>query len=213
MHEVIGKQQHQGRIKFTDVIKKPHFYGVAALESLAGEATIFDGNVTLTKVKSDGTLASGKLTPNAQAALLVGAYVDSWTKHPVADTVKSDDLDMLTEKTAKQAGININEPFMFVIQGDFKNARFHVIHGACPIRARMRKEVLPIEKRPYEADIPKVTGKLIGVFAKDSVGNITHPATSTHMHLLYKDKRSGEMRTGHVEQVTVQPGATLLLKK
>ncbi|QDT93590.1 acetolactate decarboxylase [Gimesia algae] len=206
MHEVIGKQQHQGRVKFTNVIKKPHFYGVAALESLADEATIFDHNVTLTRLKPDGTLASGKLTPNTQAALLVGAYVDSWTKHPITDTVKSDDLDMLIEKTAKQAGINTNEPFMFVIQGDFKNARFHVIYGACPIRARMRKEVLPKEKQPYEADIPKVTGKLIGVFAKDSVGNITHPATSTHMHLLYKDKRSGEMRTGHVERLQYNQG-------
>ena len=49
MHEVVGKQQHQGRVTFKDIVKRPHFYGVAALESLAGEATIFDGEVTITR--------------------------------------------------------------------------------------------------------------------------------------------------------------------
>ncbi|QDT93644.1 Alpha-acetolactate decarboxylase [Gimesia algae] len=211
MHEVIGKQKHQGRVKFSDLTAKPHFYGVAALESLAGEATVFDGKVILTKVNSDGALSSETLSQKTQAALLVGAYVESWTEHSVTTTVKSDDLDSLIEQTAKKIGLNTNEPFMFVIQGDFQNVRAHVINGACPIRARMQKEDLPERKRPYEADLIKITGKLVGVFAKDSVGDITHPATSTHLHLLYKDDRSGEMRTGHVEQVTLQPGVTLML--
>ncbi|QDT91539.1 acetolactate decarboxylase [Gimesia algae] len=211
IHEVIGKQKHQGRVRFTDLTARLHFYGVAALDSLAGEATVFDGKVILTKVKSDGALSSETLSQKTQAALLVGAYVESWTEHSVTKTIKSDDLDSLIEQTAKKIGLNTNEPFMFVIQGDFQNVRFHVINGACPIRARMRKEVLPQGKRPYEADLMKITGKLVGVFAKDSVGNITHPATTTHVHLLYKDDRSGEMRTGHVEQVTLQSGTTLML--
>lgn len=211
MHTVIGQQQHQGRVKFTELIKQPHFYGVGALESLAGEATIFDGNVTLTKVKPDGAISPQAVSPNIQAALLVGAYVKSWTEHSITKTISSDDLNSVIEQTAKQAGRNVDQPFVFVIQGDFKNVRFHVINGACPLRARMRKEVLPADKRPYEADLAKVAGKLVGVFAKDSAGNITHPGTSVHMHLLFKDAQTGKMKTGHVEQVTVQPGATLLL--
>ncbi|QDT40727.1 Alpha-acetolactate decarboxylase [Gimesia alba] len=211
MHEVIGQQQHQGRVKFAELIQKPHFYAVGALESLAGEATIFDGKTTLTQVKPDGTLSPEKLSPKTQAALLVGSYVKSWSEHPVSRTIQPDEVDSLIEQAARKAGLNVDEPFMFVIQGDFKNVRFHVINGACPLRARMRKEVLPKEKRPYEADLSNVKGKLVGVFAKNSVGNITHPATSVHVHLLYKDEQSGKMRTGHVEQVTLQPGATLLL--
>ncbi|WP_339735659.1 acetolactate decarboxylase [uncultured Gimesia sp.] len=211
MHEVIGQQQHQGRVKFSELIKQPHFYGVGALESLAGEATIFDGQVTLTKVKPDGAISPQKLSPNTQAALLVGAYVKNWSEHPLTKTIPSDDLNSLIEQTAKQAGLKMNQPFLFVIEGNFKDVRFHVINGACPLRARMRKEVLPADKRPYEADLPKVSGTLVGVFAKDSAGNITHPGTSVHMHLLFKDARSGKMKTGHVEQVTIQPGAKLLL--
>lgn len=211
MHEVIGQQQHQGRVKFTALVKKPHFYGVGALESLGGEATIFDGKVTLTQVQSDGKLSPVKLTPQTQAALLVGAYVKDWSKHPLTKAVSSDGLNTLIEQEAQQAGLNVKEPFLFVIEGDFQNVQLHVINGACPIRARMRKEVLPPDKKPYEADLPKISGKLVGVFAKDAVGNITHPDTSVHVHLLFKDPQTGALRTGHVEQLTVAPGATLLL--
>ena len=199
MHEVIGQQQHQGRVKFAELVKQPHFYGVGALESLGGEATILDGKVTLTQVKSDGKLQTLKLTPRTQAALLVGGYVTDWSKHPLSQAVSSDDLNSLIEQDARQAGLDVKAPFVFVID------------GACPIRARMRKEALPADKRPYEADLPKVSGKLVGVFAKDAAGNITHPGTSVHMHLLFQDTKSGEMRTGHVEKLTVAPGATLLL--
>ncbi|QDV48848.1 acetolactate decarboxylase [Gimesia fumaroli] len=211
MHEVIGQQQHQGRVNFEELIKKPHFYGVGALESLAGEATIFDGRVTLTKVKPDSALSPEKLSSKTQAALLVGAYVKNWSEHPLTKTVPSDDLNSLIEQTANQAGLKTDQPFLFVIKGDFQSVQFHVINGACPLRARMRKEVLPKDKRPYEANLPKVSGKLVGVFAKDAVGNITHPGTSVHMHLLFKDSQSGNLRTGHVEKVTIQPGAKLLL--
>lgn len=211
MHEVIGQQQHQGRVIFAELVKQPHFYGVGALESLGGEATILDGKVTLTQVKSDGKLQTLKLTPQTQAALLVGGYVTDWSKHPLAQPVSSDELNTLIEQDARLAGLNVKAPFVFVIKGDFQNVEFHVINGACPIRARMRKEALPADKRPYEADLPKVTGKLVGVFAKDAAGNITHPGTSVHMHLLFQDAKSGEMRTGHVEKLTVAPGAILLL--
>lgn len=211
MHEVIGQQQHQGRVKFAELVKQPHFYGVGALESLGGEATIFDGKVTLTQVKPDGKLQTLKLSPQTQAALLVGAYVTDWSKHSLTKAVSSDGLNTLIEHDAQQAGLNVKEPFLFVIEGDFQNVQLHVINGACPIRARMRKEVLPPDKKPYEADLPQVSGKLVGVFAKDSVGNITHPDTSVHLHLLFKDPKTGVLRTGHVEKVTVEPGATLLL--
>lgn len=211
MHEVIGQQQHQGRVKFAKVVKQPHFYGVGALESLGGEATIFDGKVTLTQVKPDGKLQTLKLTPQTQAALLVGGYVTDWSKHPLQQAVTSDGLNSLLEEDARDAGVNVKAPFLFVIEGDFQNVEFHVINGACPIRARMRKETLPADKRPFEADLPKVSGKLVGVFAKDAAGNITHPDTSMHMHLLFKDAKTGKMRTGHVEKLTVAPGATLLL--
>ena len=64
-----------------DLIKRPHFFGVAAVEQLQGEATVFDGAVTITTVNADGKLQPVADPSGKSAALLVGAYVDSWTRH------------------------------------------------------------------------------------------------------------------------------------
>jgi len=213
MHEVVGKKQHEGRVALAELVKQPHFYGVGALESLAGEATIFDGKVTATAVNNKGKLASKPVSSETKAALLVGGYVPAWRSEKVPNTLTSDELDSFLEQAALRADLDTQHPLIFVIEGKFRNVHLHVINGACPIRARMRKEALSPDELPFEGEYAKVSGKLVGVFARDSVGNVTHPATATHMHLLFQGGETEETRTGHVERVTVEKGAVLRLPK
>lgn len=56
MHEASGQQQHEGRVALQELVRREHFFGVAAVEGLEGEATILDGNVILTTVDDDGRL-------------------------------------------------------------------------------------------------------------------------------------------------------------
>ncbi|WP_197135624.1 hypothetical protein [Crateriforma conspicua] len=88
-----------------------------------------------------------------------------------------------------------------------------MINGACPVHARMQKIELAEDKRPFEKDMSEVTGKVIGVFAKDAVGKLTHPATSTHMHLLFTDKRTGNLATAHIEKIGLAKGAFVAFPK
>jgi alpha-acetolactate decarboxylase len=214
MHEAIGKQQHQGRVQLKALLEKPHFFGVAALAKLDGEATIHDGKVTITRVDAKGQLEPvAEPAADAQATLLVGAYVPSWTERKVAKAVKPEGLDEHLAGEASKAGLKTSAPFVFTADGEFSNLRLHVIHGACPIHARLKKIELPKEQKPVEVEMEKVRGTIVGVFAKDAVGSITHPATSTHMHLLYRDARSGKTVTGHVEQIGFTEGSVLRLPK
>ena len=112
-------------------------------------------------------------------------------------------------EAAANAGRNLEQPFVFTIEGDFKNLRLHVINGACPLHARMHKVELPEESRPFEGDMDAVSGRIVGVFAEDAVGRLTHPATSTHTHVLFDDPATGKTVTGHVEKMDVAEGATL----
>ncbi|MCQ6473547.1 hypothetical protein, partial [Vibrio parahaemolyticus] len=64
-------------------------------------------------------------------------------------------------------------------------------------------------KKPYELQSGKLEGTLLGVFAANSVGTLTHPATSTHSHLVYKDKETGNKITAHIEQISVVSGAII----
>ncbi len=214
MHEAIGQQQHQGRVQLKKLMERPHFFGVAALENLEGEATIVDGNMTITRVDDKGQLESGdKAAIDGQATLLVGAYIPAWIEHKVARRVEADEFDQYVAEAASKAGLAMSKPFMFTVEGELSNVHLHVINGACPMHARLKKIELPPERQPFEAEFDKVRGTIVGVFAKDAVGDITHPATSTHLHLLFKDAKSGKMFTGHVEQIGLSPGAVLRLPK
>jgi alpha-acetolactate decarboxylase len=213
MHEAIGMQQDQGRVELQKLVDRPHFYGVAALEKLEGEATIVDGKITLTRVDNQGRLEPGAAAPKQQATLLVGAYVPSWTENTIAGNVEPAAFDEAIANLAKDAGIKVSEPFVFVVEGAFSQLRLHVINGACPMHARLKKIELPLERQPAEVQLERVQGTLVGIFAKDAVGSITHPSTSTHMHLVFKDAASGETVTGHVEQIGMLPGAVVRLPK
>jgi alpha-acetolactate decarboxylase len=214
MHEAIGQQQHQGRVQLKELVERPHFYGVAALAKLEGEVTVLDGKVTVTRVDDKGQLETDRSTPlDNSATLLIGAYVPSWTEHRIAESVEPVELDQFLADAAGKADVESAKPFVFVLEGEFNKLRLHVINGACPLHARLKKIELPKEQQPIEVELEKVRGTLVGVFAKDAVGDITHPATSTHMHLVFKDGRTGQTVTGHVEQVGVVQGAILRLPK
>jgi alpha-acetolactate decarboxylase len=210
MHEAIGQEQHHGRVQLSEVVERPHFFGVAALEALEGEVTIYDGNVTVTGVDSDGGLEpAGDPVLENWATLLVGSYVSSWTDHAVAGTIGPDEFDQRIAAAAAKAGLDTSKPFVFTAEGEFTDLGFHVINGACPMRARLKKIGLPEENRPFEGDLESVRGTLVGVFAKHAVGDLTHPDTSTHTHVLFTDNASGGIVTGHVERIGLSPGTVL----
>jgi alpha-acetolactate decarboxylase len=210
MREAIGKQEHQGRVQLHALVQKPHFFGVGALAGLDGEVTIHDGKITLTRVDVHGQLESvAEPTTHEQATLLIGAYVPSWTELKVLKAVTPDLLDEYLAGEASKAGLDTSTPFVFTAEGEFTRARLHVINGACPMHARLNRVEIPKEQKPIELEMEKARGTIVGVFAKDAVGSITHPATSTHMHLLYKEAGSDGTVTGHVERIELTESSIL----
>ena len=212
MHEAIGQQQHQGRVALDDLVKRPNLFAVAALEGLKGEITIHDGAITVTGVGRSGQLkavesASGRL----KATLLAGAYVPAWTEVPVKKAVEPSGFDQFIGDSAMAAGLDLANPLVFTIEGEFSGLDMHVINGACPIHARVHKITLPDSRKPFEREFRRVKGTLIGIYARDAVGNLTHPATSTHTHVLFTDQKTGKRMTGHIEKAGVIKGAILRL--
>ncbi len=212
MHETIGNGQDQGRVSLAEIVGKPHFYGVGALEALRGEITVLDSVAIATGVTQDGRPQPMESSA-AKAIMLVGRSIGEWMGVNLTEEVSHEQFDKTIRAMAAVKGIDVSKPFMFVIKGEFENVRLHVINGACPIRARMRKLDIEKENQPFELEANRVNGTLVGVYAEDSVGTLTHPATSTHAHLIYIDKETGERVTGHIEQVGLAKDAVLKLPK
>ena len=211
MHETIGQQQHQGRIGLADLLENPDLCGVGALERLRGEISIVDGTLVVTAVDSDGKLKSfNDQARSLQATLFVGGSVKKWQVVPLGEAVGPNDFDKLIGEQATALGIDPSRPFLFLIEGKFTVVRLHVINGACPLHARLRNKPIEEGQKPFEREFERVSGKLVGVFARDAVGKLTHPATSVHAHLVFEDQ-DGQVLTGHLERVGVARDATLRL--
>lgn len=212
MHETIGQKQHQGRVSLAELTSRPHFYGVGALEGLHGEITVMNSAAIVTGVAPDGRSQSLS-AENAQATFLVGQSVDDWTSVTLGEAVSPERFDEMIANTAAGLGFDGATPFMFVVEGEFTDVRLHVINGACPIHARMKNVTLAANERPFELDTKRLAGTLVGVYAVDSVGKLTHPATRTHGHLVYEDRATGQRLTGHLERVGLAPGAVVKIPK
>jgi hypothetical protein len=59
----------------------------------------------------------------------------------------------------------------------------------------------------------RIRGRIVGIFAKNEVGNITPSCFQPHTHLVYEDAKAGKMVTGHVESIGLLEGAILRLPK
>lgn len=210
MHETIGQQQHQGRVELAEVISTPHFYGVGALEGLKGEITIVDSDAVVTGVSHDNR-PQPRTPARLQATLLVGQSIHAWANITIPDKTPRDKFEDLVESHATRIGIDVTKPFLFVVEGEFIDLRLHIINGACPMHARMKQIDIDEEQQPFEQDAETLAGTLVGVYAPDAVGKLTHPATRVHTHLVYNDPDTGARVTGHLEQVGLASGAVLKL--
>jgi hypothetical protein len=212
MHETVGQKQHHSRVALAEIVERPHFYGIGALAGLQGEITIQDSVATVTSVAPDGRPQTRR-GADMQATLLVGKSIEDWASRTLGDAVWHAQFDAAIAAAAAEVGLDVAIPFMFVIEGEFTDLRLHVINGACPVHARMKNLTLDHSQRPFELEAERLTGTLVGVYAADAVGKLTHPATSTHVHVVYVDHETEQRITGHLERVGLAAGAVLKLPK
>jgi hypothetical protein len=137
--------------------------------------------------------------------------VTAWTDHPVAGDIAPEGLDDAIAAAAGAEGTD--EPFVFLVEGAFRDVRLHVIHGACPLHARRNGVELAAGEQPFAGEWDRLEGTLVGVYAENAAGEITHPGTRTHSHLVFTDERTGKRITGHLERVGIEAGAVLRIPR
>jgi acetolactate decarboxylase len=104
-----------------------HLYGLGALENLKGEILILDGEAIIS------TVENGKLkidnSFDYKASLFVYSSINTWRTFEIPDSITSkEDLEVYVEITAKENGINTDEPFPFLLEGNGSVVDWHVIN-------------------------------------------------------------------------------------
>lgn len=202
MRDVLRNGNTQGRITLADVVG-PNTIAVGALEGLGAEITIMGGQVQL--ASADATELSKGLrirshNPDDQATLLVLANVPKWTQHALAPASDISALEAAIREIALAQGLDVTQPFPFRIEGTATELHVHVLNHSCPIAN-------PEGPAPWRFTGKNETITLVGFYAEDAAGTLTHHGQSSHIHAILE---SGSV-SGHVDSVRFRQPSSLFL--
>jgi len=106
---------------------------LGAFENLKGELQIFEGKPINTIVKADEIVFDTSF--KKKAALLVYAEVTNWQNQEIPDGINSSlKLETFIEEQAKRTGLNTEEPFPFLSEGNARSLNWHIIDWKTAIR-------------------------------------------------------------------------------
>lgn len=205
MMEVLRNGETQGRVALSEV-SGPHVIGVGALEQLSGELTIDGGQAHVTAV-SGTDLLFPETGPDSKATLLAVAEVEQWQEITLPAIATLRDLEEAIATQAAENGIDTSAipALPFRVEGDFEGLCLHVLNGSCPIAN-------PDGPEPWRLTDAKAEGVLVGFFAENAAGKLTHHGQRSHTHAIVTTA-AGDEAGGHVDDTRVVAGATLFLPK
>jgi hypothetical protein len=201
MRTVLREGRTEGRVELAEVVGA-NSVAVGALEGLAGEITVLGHEAHVAQVtdaNSPDGLRTRLAAPGDRATLLVAAEVAEWSEHALDAVADLDSLEEVIGAIARANGIPTG-PFPFRIEGLASHLALHVLDRSCPVAS-------PDGPSPWRFSGEGEPATLVGFYAEDSAGVLTHHGQSTHCHAILAARGV----SGHVDEVSFGDGARLYL--
>ncbi len=187
---IMHQGQFEARVKLDTLIKKGT-YGLGALDSLAGELLVLDGEVFKSQVESDSLVT--RRDPFSKATLFVYSSVSSW------DTLEYSGISDLENALGRRK--ELSKSFPFILIGN-PRLDYHVIN--------FDSETADFSKHKEGAFRGSFEGELItilGFYSTNAKGIYTHHDSNLHMHVINDNKTI----MGHVDQIFLKGSSYKLL--
>jgi acetolactate decarboxylase len=209
MRQVMRMGETEPRILLSDAVRTPHAFAVGALEGLAGEIIIIDGDDwTARPDQKVGQILQGPQAVKDEAAtLLTLTHVEQWQTTQLESSCNVPQLEEQIAKYAASQRIDTEQPFPFMIKGTASQLDLHLVNGYCPVAI----DPATRDTKPWRSSTRQTEVTLVGFYAIDSAGVMTHHTSCLHIHALAE--LEGEKFLGHVDAVTLNAGAELLVPK
>ncbi len=194
----------EATISLDTLSSKKHLYALGAVENLKGEIQIFDSQPYNSIVTNNSIGIKDSYT--IKAALFVYAEVEKWDEFTIDDITTKEDLEKRIFETAKSSGINVNEPFPFLLEGKVATLDWHVIdwkEGDTVHNHKKHKE------SGLNGSLKQVDVEIIGFYSTKHTAVFTHHSTNMHMHFRTDDNAIA----GHVDELTLGEQLNLKLPK
>ena len=202
MRDVLRNGNTQGRVLLGDVVG-PNTFAVGALEGLAAEITVLAGEVHLAEVAQvNGQDEYNVRSPKAgeQATLFVLSDVPTWVEHVMPPASDLESFETSIRSIAAANDRDVTQPFPFRVQGIADEIHLHVLNHSCPIAN-------PEGPAPWRHTAQNQPTTLIGFYAQDAAGLLTHHGQSTHIHAVLPNQNI----SGHLDALTFTQPARLFL--
>ena len=194
------------RIALDSLAGVDHLYALGPVDGLRGEVTIYDGMPSITTLSDDAPEVSTAM--DVQAIFLVYGAASEWTEVSVSESITGlEELEAFVRSEAKAAGLDLETPFPFRIEGAVDTAAYHVIWRTDD-RAMHNHAAHQEAKRMFELSDEPV--RMVGFWLNaEGEGVYTHPGMRTHVHVMNADNTA----SGHLDDLTLPAGATLYLPR
>ncbi len=189
-------------ISLDTLSQKKHFYALGAIADLKGEIQIFDSQPHNSVVIDSSISITDSYA--IKAALLVYAEVETWNGLNIENVTTKVDLEKRIFETAKSNGINVEEPFPFLLEGQVATLDWHVINwkeGDTVHNHKKHKE------SGLSGSIQQADVEIIGFYSTKHKAVFTHHTTNIHMHF----KTDDNAIAGHVDELMLDKQLILKL--
>jgi alpha-acetolactate decarboxylase len=204
MYEVLREGKAEGRVGLGE-LTHPETVGVGALERLAGEVMIVNGEVWTARVEDGEPVATQVSDPGAvRAALLIAARVPRWRVVAIDSDVAPGDFEALLAAAIDKNGLSHESVVPFMVEGPLAAVEMHVVNGRCP----QAGETADPTDDAYRGAWARARGTIVGFFAEDRAGVLTHHTSRVHAHALLVGPTP---MMGHADRIGLRPGAMLML--
>jgi acetolactate decarboxylase len=203
LRNMMHKGDISAQVGLSDFENTAHLYALGALENLKGEIQIIDGKPYNTSVKDSSILFDSSF--DKKATLLVYATVKEWNTYMIPKDISTyEQLEKHIALTAKANGIDISEPFPFMMEGLASSFDWHVINWKDGDMEHSHEKHVnsglhgTIENREVD---------LLGFYSDSHHAIFTHHTTNMHIHV----KTSDNKIAGHVDGLILGKGMILKL--
>ena len=126
-----------------------------------------------------------------------------WQSTSVEHAIRFEDLDDAIAEMARQAGMELDERFPFLVEGELEELRWHVIDGR-----RLAGGGGSHQDHLAAAvtdTLERTSATLVGFYSRGDETVFTHMGSYTHVHCVLTEP----LATGHVDHVVIPAGAVV----
>ena len=140
-----------------------------------------------------------------RATLLVHASVEKWKTHMIPNGLHTyDELEDHIAEVAEANGIDIDQPFPFLLKGTAETLEWHVIDWKEGDTEHSHGKHI---RSGLHGSLNNVSVQILGFYSDGHHAIFTHHTTNMHLHFISVDGKN----TGHVDGLTIAEGMRLKL--